>query len=115
MEALASKTAIARRVNKAVRKGLPTMLGDKIARRGGRLKSGDLADAVGARDLVALHSTDPASVFLSAWARLRDPGTARSGRGAGAIPTACGRTPGCWRSSRRTWSGSWPPFPELER
>jgi hypothetical protein len=29
-----------------------------------------------ARDLVALHSTDPASVFLSAWARLRDPDVA---------------------------------------
>jgi Winged helix DNA-binding domain len=26
-----------------------------------------------ARDLVALHSTDPASVYLAAWARLRDP------------------------------------------
>ncbi len=26
-----------------------------------------------ARDLVALHATDPSSVFLAAWARLRDP------------------------------------------
>ena len=26
-----------------------------------------------ARDLVAFHATDPASVFLAAWARLRDP------------------------------------------
>ena len=64
MEALASKTAIARRVNKAVRKGLPTMLGDKIARKGGRLKSGDLADAVGARDLVALKEIQRAAHFL---------------------------------------------------
>ena len=42
MEALASKTAIARRVEKAIRKGLPTVLADKMARKGGRLKSGDL-------------------------------------------------------------------------
>src|ERR1700741_3188863 len=51
MEALASKTAIGRRVQKAVRKGLPTVLGDKMARKGGRLKSGDLAESVAARAL----------------------------------------------------------------
>jgi glucokinase len=64
MEALASKTAIARRVDKAVRKGLPTVLADKIARKGGRLKSGDLADAVAAKDLVALKEVQRAAHFL---------------------------------------------------
>jgi len=49
MEALASKTSIQRRINKAVRKGIPTPLGDKMVRKGGRLKSGDLAEAVAAR------------------------------------------------------------------
>jgi glucokinase len=64
MEALASKTAIARRVTKAVSKGFPTVLGDKIARRGGRLKSGDLADAVAAKDPVALKEVQRAAHFL---------------------------------------------------
>jgi glucokinase len=64
LEALASKTAIARRINKAVRKGLPTVLGEKMARKGGRLKSGDLADAVAAGDLVALKEVQRAAHFL---------------------------------------------------
>jgi glucokinase len=64
MEALASKTAIGRRVQKAVRKGLPTVLGDKMARKGGRLKSGDLAEAVAARDLVALKEVHRAAHYL---------------------------------------------------
>jgi glucokinase len=64
MEALASKTAIARRVEKAVRKGLPTVLGERMARRGGRLKSRDLADAVMSRDLVALKEVQRAAHFL---------------------------------------------------
>jgi glucokinase len=64
MEALASKTAIARRVDKAIRKGLPTMLADKMARKGGRLKSGDLSDAVAARDIVALKEVQRAAHFL---------------------------------------------------
>lgn len=34
-------------------------------------RAGDVAEA--ARGVVALHSTDPASVYLSAWARLREP------------------------------------------
>jgi glucokinase len=63
MEALASKTAIARRVDKAVRKGLPTLLAEKIARKG-RLKSGDLAEAVAAKDLVALKEVQRAAHFL---------------------------------------------------
>jgi glucokinase len=63
MEALASKTAIGRRVEKAIRKGLPTLLAEKIARKG-RLKSGDLADAVAAKDLVALKEIQRAAHFL---------------------------------------------------
>jgi len=64
MEALASKTAIARRVQKAIRKGLPTALGDKMARKGGRLKSGDLAEAVATKDLVALKEVQRAAHYL---------------------------------------------------
>ena len=64
MEALASKTAIARRVDKAVRKGLPTVLADKMAKKGGRLKSGDLAEAVAGKDLVALKEVQRAAHFL---------------------------------------------------
>jgi glucokinase len=64
MEALASKTAIARRIEKAVRKGLPTVLADKMAKKGGRLKSGDLADAVAAKDLVALTEVQRSAHFL---------------------------------------------------
>ena len=64
LEALASKTAIARRVEKAVRKGLPTVLGEKMTRKGGRLKSGDLAEAVQAKDLVALKEVQRAAHFL---------------------------------------------------
>jgi glucokinase len=64
MEALASKTAIARRVEKAIRKGLPTVLSEKMVRKGGRLKSGDLAEAVAAKDLVALTEVQRAAHFL---------------------------------------------------
>jgi glucokinase len=64
LEALASKTAIARRAEKAVRKGLPTVLGEKMARKGGRLKSRDLAEAVAAKDLVALKEVQRSAHFL---------------------------------------------------
>lgn len=64
LEALASKTAIGRRVQKAVRRGQPTILGDKMARKGGRLKSGDLAEAVTAKDIVALKEVHRAAHYL---------------------------------------------------
>lgn len=63
LEALASKTAIARRVAKAIRKGIPTVLGDRIARKG-RLKSSDLAEAVGSADPVALKEVHRAAHYL---------------------------------------------------
>jgi glucokinase len=64
MEALASKTAINRRIDKAVRKGLPTVLAEKMARRGGKLKSRDLAEAVTSKDLLALKEVQRAAHFL---------------------------------------------------
>jgi glucokinase len=64
MEALASKTAISRRIEKAIRKGLPTVLADKLARKGGRLKSRDLAEAVMANDPLALKEVHRAAHFL---------------------------------------------------
>jgi glucokinase len=64
MESLASKTAIQRRITKAVRRGIPTPLGDRMARKGGRLKSGDLAEAVAARDAVALKAVQRAAHYL---------------------------------------------------
>jgi glucokinase len=64
MEALASKTAITRRIEKAIRKGLPTVLAEKMARKGGRLKSRDLAEAVMAKDLIAVREVQRAAHFL---------------------------------------------------
>ena len=43
---------------------MPTVLADKMARKGGRLKSGDLSEAVAARDLVALKEVQRAAHFL---------------------------------------------------
>lgn len=64
MEAFASRTAITRRVNKAIRKGLPTLLSDRVSRKTGRLKSGDLADAVAAGDHVAVKEVRRAAKYL---------------------------------------------------
>jgi glucokinase len=63
LEAMASRTAIARRINKAIRKGTPTILRERIARKG-RLKSGDLAEAVAAGDAVAVRSVTRAAHYL---------------------------------------------------
>ncbi len=63
VEAMAAKTAICRRIEKAARKGLPTMLAERIARKG-RLKSRDLAEAVMAKDLVALNEVQRSAHYL---------------------------------------------------
>jgi len=64
MEALASRTAITRRVAKAARKGVPTLLADKVARKTGRLKSGEIADAVASGDHVANREVRRAAHYL---------------------------------------------------
>jgi glucokinase len=64
MEALASRTAIQRRVAKAIRKGAPTLLAEKLARKSGRLKSGELAEAIAAGDAVAIRAVDRAAHYL---------------------------------------------------
>ena len=63
LEAMASKTAMARRVNKAAKRGIPTVLASRIAKHG-RLKSRDLASAVAADDAVAVKELHRAAHFL---------------------------------------------------
>jgi glucokinase len=63
MEALSSKTAIAGRIAKAVKKKVPTALAAKMAKKG-RLKSGDLAEAVDDRDALAVREVRRAAHFL---------------------------------------------------
>lgn len=62
MEAYASKTAIANRLVKASKKR-SCPLGEKIQRKG-RLKSGDLAEAVRAKDEVAVREVERAAFYL---------------------------------------------------
>jgi glucokinase len=64
MEALASRTAIARRVAKALRKGVPTILAEKLVRKAGRLKSGEIAEAFHAGDHVTVAEVRRAAHFL---------------------------------------------------
>jgi len=64
VEALASKTAIARRISKAIRKGHDSWLSDKLAKKSGRLKSGDLAEAITRGDLVAMEEVHRAAHYL---------------------------------------------------
>ena len=64
LEALASRTAITRRITKAIKRGIPTILAEKILKKGGRLKSGDLSEAVAAGDLVATREVRRAAHFL---------------------------------------------------
>ncbi len=65
LEAMTSRTAIARRIRKAVRKGQSTTasLSEKLA-RGARLKSGDLARAYHLGDPLVVHEIDRAASIL---------------------------------------------------
>ena len=64
LEALSSRTAIARRIRKAARKGLSSALASKVDKKSGKLKSGDLAAAMAAGDPVAVIEIRRAARFL---------------------------------------------------
>ncbi len=64
LEALSSRSAIARRVAKAARKGVASELAAKVDKKSGKLKSGDLAAAVAANDPVAVAEVDRAARYL---------------------------------------------------
>jgi len=64
MEAMASKTAIVRRVRKAMQRGIPTMLATKLEPKQSRLKSRDLAAAMQSGDAVAIREVHRAAHFL---------------------------------------------------
>ncbi len=64
LEALASRTAIARRVSKAAKRGEASVLAAKVEKKSDKLKSGDLAAAVLAADPVALREVDRAANYL---------------------------------------------------
>jgi glucokinase len=64
LEALSSRSAIARRVLKAADKGEESILAAKVDKKSGKLKSGDIAAAVAAGDAVALREVYRAAYFL---------------------------------------------------
>jgi glucokinase len=64
MESLASKTAIARRVHKAIRRGIPTVLSSHLTDKQSRLKSRELSAAVEDNDAVAIKEVHRAAHFL---------------------------------------------------
>jgi glucokinase len=64
LEAMASRTAITRRVQKAIRKGVPTSLGKQLSSKTSQLKSKDLAAAVRSADSVAVKEVHRAARFI---------------------------------------------------
>jgi glucokinase len=64
MEAVASRTAMTRRIAKAVRRGDPTTLAAKISGKDDKLKSKDLAAAFAAGDAVAVKEVQRAALYL---------------------------------------------------
>ena len=64
LEALSSRSAIARRILKAAKRGEVSVLASKVDRKSGKLKSGDLAAAVAAADPVALREVERAAHYL---------------------------------------------------
>ena len=64
LEAMASRTAITRRIQKAIRKGVPTSLGRQLSSKTSQLKSKDLAAAVRSADSVAVKEVGRAARFL---------------------------------------------------
>ena len=64
MEALASRTAITRRIYKAIKRGEPSTLALKLTSKSSKLKSRELAAAFEAGDIVAVSEVRRAAHFL---------------------------------------------------
>jgi glucokinase len=64
LEALASRTAITRRIVKAIKRGETTVLKGAVTGKNGRLKSGELAAAVNQGDTVAVREVERAAKVL---------------------------------------------------
>ena len=64
MESLASRTAIAKRIAKAAKRGMPSTLAGKVEKKSGRLKSKDLAAAFNEGDAVTLREVHRAAHYL---------------------------------------------------
>ncbi|MEW4567212.1 ROK family protein [Tautonia sp. JC769] len=64
LEAVASRTAITRRIHKAIRKGASTPLRDVVRNKNSRLKSKELSNAYRSGDPVAVHEVERAARFI---------------------------------------------------
>jgi glucokinase len=64
LEAVASRTAMTRRVLKAIKKGASTSLREVVKSKSSRLKSKELSNAYRSGDPVAVHEVDRAARFL---------------------------------------------------
>ncbi|WP_152052179.1 ROK family protein [Tautonia marina] len=64
LEAVASRTAITRRIHKAIKKGASTPLRDVVRNKNSRLKSKELSNAYRSGDPVAVHEVERAARFI---------------------------------------------------
>jgi glucokinase len=64
LEAMASRSAMARRITKAIGKGVASSLADKVSEKGEKLKSRDLAQAYHAGDALALKEVGRSAKYL---------------------------------------------------
>ncbi|HEU5116070.1 MAG TPA: ROK family protein [Isosphaeraceae bacterium] len=64
LEAMASRSAIAKKVSKAIKQGMTSMLAGKISEKGDRIKSRDLAQAFLAGDPLALREVERSARYL---------------------------------------------------
>ncbi|WP_169981372.1 ROK family protein [Tautonia rosea] len=64
LEAVASRTAITRRIHKAIKKGASTPLREVVRNKNSRLKSKELSNAYRSGDPVAVHEVERAARFI---------------------------------------------------
>jgi glucokinase len=64
LEAVASRSAIAKRIHKATKNGELSVLSPRVEKKSGKIKSGELAAAVAAGDPVAVREVERAAYFL---------------------------------------------------